>query len=81
MGVSTANAEDSQCYTVESLEGSWALIATYGANVAMAFGERSVGENGNFTVEREWMSTVARLLPRLFRHRFALFSDAGSGLR
>jgi hypothetical protein len=49
LGVSTANAEESQCYTAESLEGSWALIATYGANVAMAFGERSIGENGNFT--------------------------------
>jgi hypothetical protein len=49
LGVSAANAEDSQCYTVESLEGSWALIATYGANVAIALAERSVGENGNFT--------------------------------
>lgn len=49
LGVSTVDAADPQCYTVESVEGSWAIVATYGANVAIALGTRSVGENGDFT--------------------------------
>jgi hypothetical protein len=49
LGVSVADAEDPQCYTVASLQGSWSVIATYGANVAIAFGERYIDESGNFT--------------------------------
>jgi hypothetical protein len=45
----SADAQDQQCYTVASVQGTWALIATYGANVAISFGERSVDGSGNFT--------------------------------
>jgi hypothetical protein len=46
---SSVLADESRCYTTESVEGSWAVLATYGANVALAMGKRSVGENGQFT--------------------------------
>jgi hypothetical protein len=49
LGVSAAEAENPPCYTIASLQGSWALIATYGANVAMSFGQRYIDENGNLT--------------------------------
>jgi hypothetical protein len=48
LGVSAAHAENPQCYTLASLQGSWAGDATYGANVAKAFGQRVVDANGNF---------------------------------
>jgi len=48
-GVSAADAQDPQCYTAASVQGSWAVLATYGANVALALGERYVDESGNFT--------------------------------
>ena len=47
--MASARGQDSQCYTVASVQGTWALIATYGANVAISFGERSVDGDGNFT--------------------------------
>ena len=49
LGVSAANAENPPCFTVASLQGSWAGIATYGANVAIAFGQRYIDGNGNMT--------------------------------
>jgi hypothetical protein len=49
LGVSAANAADSQCYTAESVAGSWAVLGTYGANVAWALGERTVAADGGFT--------------------------------
>jgi hypothetical protein len=49
LGAAAANGEEPPCYTVASLEGSWAVVATYGANVAKALGERDLEENGNFT--------------------------------
>lgn len=47
-GVRT-KADQPMCYTLESLEGSWAVVATYSANVAKSFGERTIGEDGSFT--------------------------------
>jgi hypothetical protein len=50
LGATAANAaEKPQCYTAESVEGSWAVIATYGANIAKALATRDVDENGSFT--------------------------------
>ncbi len=38
-----------QCYTLDSLDGNYAVIGTYGANVALALGERNFDGNGNLT--------------------------------
>jgi hypothetical protein len=46
---SSALGQNSSCYTVASLQGSYAVVATYGANVARAFGVRSFDGNGNVT--------------------------------
>ena len=37
-GVSAANAANPPCYNLASLQGQYAIIGTYGANVAMAIG-------------------------------------------
>ncbi|MGO9946965.1 MAG: hypothetical protein ACLPWG_08975, partial [Steroidobacteraceae bacterium] len=49
--VSTAKADDddSQCYTVASLKGTYAVLATYGAKVALALAVRHFDGNGNLT--------------------------------
>ena len=49
LGVSAANAENPPCYTLASIQGSWAIIGTYGANVAIALGQRYIDANGNMT--------------------------------
>lgn len=51
LGASAAHATDNddQCYTVASVQGSWAVISTFGANLALALGQRTVDENGTFT--------------------------------
>jgi hypothetical protein len=49
IGASTAKAEDPQCYTVASLKGTYAVVATYGANVAMALALRNFDGQGNLT--------------------------------
>ena len=50
LGVSAANAEKpQQCYTVSSIQGHYAVIGKYGANVAIALGERQLDGKGNFT--------------------------------
>ncbi len=49
LGVSIANAQNPPCYTLASLQGSWSVIGNYGANVAIAFGQRYVDGNGNMT--------------------------------
>jgi hypothetical protein len=49
LGASAANAEEPRCYTAQSVQGFWAVIGTYGANVAKALAEREVEESGNFT--------------------------------
>jgi hypothetical protein len=37
------------CFTLASLKGSFAVVGTYGANEAIAFGKRTVDRDGNFT--------------------------------
>lgn len=49
LGVSAAQAEHPDCYTVASLKGNYAVIGTYGANVALALAERYFDGNGNLT--------------------------------
>jgi hypothetical protein len=49
LGVSAARAQDKQCYTVASLQGTYAVVGTYGANVALALGVRHYDGKGNFT--------------------------------
>ena len=47
IGASEAKAEPPQCYTVASLQGTYAAVATYGANVALALGLRHFDGHGN----------------------------------
>jgi hypothetical protein len=49
LGTSTAKAENPACYTLASLQGSWSVVATYGANVAIALGQRYLDGGGNLT--------------------------------
>lgn len=50
LGASTTLAEDHQkCFTVSSLEGNYAVVGTYGANVAIALGKRFLDGKGNLT--------------------------------
>ena len=50
LGAADAKAEEKpKCYTTASFEGSWSVVATYGANVAKAFGKRTVDADGSFT--------------------------------
>jgi hypothetical protein len=49
LGAPVANAQVQQCYTVASLQGSFAIVGNYGANVAIALGTRSYDGNGNLT--------------------------------
>jgi hypothetical protein len=46
---SAANAQIPRCYTTASLQGNYAIVGTYGANVAVAIGTRSYDGNGNLT--------------------------------
>ncbi len=48
-GMSAANAGETHCYTLASLKGTYASIATYGANVALALGVRHFDGQGNLT--------------------------------
>jgi Ca2+-binding RTX toxin-like protein len=49
LGVSAASAESQKCYTLASLQGNYAIVGNYGANVAIALGIRSYDGNGNLT--------------------------------
>src|SRR6516165_3098313 len=50
VGVSAAKAgEDGKCYTEASLKGTYAVVATYGANVALALALRQFDGQGNLT--------------------------------
>jgi hypothetical protein len=40
---------DPQCFTLDSLDGNYAVIGTYGANVALALATRHFDGNGNLT--------------------------------
>jgi hypothetical protein len=46
LGGSAANAEEPRCYTAASVQGSWGVVVTYGANVAKALVKRDLEENG-----------------------------------
>jgi hypothetical protein len=48
LGAPAANAQ-TQCYTLASLQGSYAVVGNYGANVAIAFGTRSYDGSGNLS--------------------------------
>jgi hypothetical protein len=49
-GVSAAKADDdAHCYTVASLRGTYAVVATYSANVALALATRHFDGEGNLT--------------------------------
>jgi len=50
LGAPVAHAQTQQCYTLASLQGTYAGIANYGANVAIAFGVRTYDGNGNLGV-------------------------------
>lgn len=47
--MSAANAQNAKCYTLASLQGSYAIIGNYGANVGMALGVGTLDGNGNLT--------------------------------
>lgn len=50
LAVSAANAQDSTCpYTLASLQGNYAVIGNYGANVAIALATRFLDGNGNLS--------------------------------
>ena len=50
LGTSAAKADgDAQCYTLASLKGTYAVVATYGANVALALATRHFDGEGNLT--------------------------------
>jgi hypothetical protein len=53
LGASAANAQPNntvpRCYTVASLQGNYAVVANYGAYVAISFGTRNYDGNGNLT--------------------------------
>ena len=42
-----AKADETQCYTIASLKGTYAVVGTYGANVALAIGVRRLDGEGN----------------------------------
>jgi hypothetical protein len=46
-GASPAHAQSPLCYTVESLQGTFATIGTYGSKMAIAFGVREHDAQGN----------------------------------
>jgi hypothetical protein len=48
LSVPAANAQPT-CYTTASLQGSYAIVATYGANLALALGVEYLDGNGNLT--------------------------------
>jgi hypothetical protein len=47
--LSTTHAHDADCYTLASVRGTYAIIGTYGSNVAIALGLRQFDGNGNMT--------------------------------
>ena len=50
LGVSAAKADGgSQCYTLASLKGTYAVVTTYSANVALALAIRHFDGEGNLT--------------------------------
>ena len=48
-GMPVATADETQCYTVASLNGTYGVVATYGSNVALALAVRHFDGHGNLT--------------------------------
>jgi len=48
VGMSTAE-DGAHCYTLASIKGNYGIVATYGANVALALSVRHYDGKGNFT--------------------------------
>jgi hypothetical protein len=48
-GMPAAKADETHCYTLASLKGTYAVIGTYGAHLAVALGIRHYDGAGNFT--------------------------------
>jgi hypothetical protein len=46
---SAARAQDAPCFTLASLGGSYSIVGTYGANVAVALAKRTLDGQGNLT--------------------------------
>lgn len=49
MGAVDARADDAHCYTLASLKGTYAVVGTYGANVAIALAVRHFDGQGNLS--------------------------------
>jgi hypothetical protein len=49
LGVSAVRAENPACYTLTSLQGSYAIIGSYTGSIALAMGMEYFDGNGNFT--------------------------------
>jgi hypothetical protein len=49
LGVSVAQADETHCYTEASLHGTYGVVATYSANVALALAVRKFDGKGNLT--------------------------------
>ena len=49
LGASAAHADETRCYTEASLRGTYGVVATYGANVALALAVRNFDGKGNLT--------------------------------
>lgn len=47
--VSAAAEERDTCFTLHSLKGSYSIVGTYGANIAIALAKRYVDGDGNLT--------------------------------
>lgn len=60
LGVSAAQAQGTGCYTLESLQGSFGVIGTYGSNIAVALGTRTNDAAGNLT------GTFVLIRPQLY---------------
>jgi len=48
-GALPAQAQSPACYTLESLQGQFAVVGTYGSNIAIAYGVRSHDAFGNMS--------------------------------
>jgi hypothetical protein len=46
-GLPAAQADETHCYTLASLKGTYAIVASLGANVALALGVRHLDGEGN----------------------------------
>lgn len=49
LGASALNAQTARCYTLESLQGSFAVANSYGANVALGLQAETLDGRGNLT--------------------------------